>query len=100
MTGGLGFVTDMLNRDKANRTLLKDIREWRKRSVEVHRAKPSLNNIELDEDKLENSESTLREIISIRKTARKGKSRDLILLTLLVLGLLTLFAFLLIKYII
>ncbi len=100
MTGGLGFVTDMMNRDKANRSLLKDIKEWRKKSVKAHRPKASLADIKWEEDKLENKESTLAEIKNIQNSARKNKNRELIFWTLLVSGLLTLFTFLLIRYII
>jgi Fe2+ transport system protein B len=99
MTGGLGFVKDMMNRDKTNRTLLQDIRERRKQSKEAHRIKPSLNNIKWEENKLENTESTLREIKNIQKLARKEKLKDLILWTIIGLGLFTLFLFLLIRYI-
>lgn len=100
MTGGLGFVTDMMNRDKANRTLLKDIKEWRKKSVKAHIPKTSLADIKWEEDKLENTKSTLEEIKNIQNSARKNKIRELIFWTILVLGLLTLFTFLLIRYII
>ena len=100
MTGGLGFVTDMMNRDKANRTLLKDIKEWRKKSVKAHIPKASLANIKWEEDKFENTESTLAEIKYIRNSARKNRIRELVFWTILVLVLLTLFTFLLIRYII
>ena len=100
MTGGLGFVTDMMNRDRANRTLLKDIKEWRKKSVKAHIPKASIADIEWEEDKLENLESTLAEIKNIRNSARKDKIRELVFLTILVLGLLTLFTFLVLRFII
>jgi len=100
MTGGLGFVTDMMNRDRANRTLLKDIKEWRKKSVKAHIPKASIADIKWEEDKLENLESTLAEIKNIRNSARKDKIRELVFLTILVLGLLTLFTFLVLRFII
>ncbi len=100
MTGGLGFVTDMMNRDKANRTLLKDIKEWRKKSVKAHIPKASLANIKWEEDKLENTKPTLAEIKNIQNSARKNKIRELVFGIILVLGLLTLFTLLLLRYII
>ena len=100
MTGGLGFVTDMMNRDKANRTLLKDIKEWRKKSVKAHIPKASLDNIIWEEDKFENTESSLAEIKKIQSSARKNKMRELIFWTILVIGLLIVFTFLLVRYII
>jgi hypothetical protein len=100
MTGGLGFVTDMMNRDKANRALLKDIKEWRKKSVKAHIPKASLADIKCEEDRLENKESTLAEIKNIRNSTRKHKIEELVFGTILVLGLLTLFTFLLLRYII
>lgn len=100
MTGGLGFVKDMINRDKANRTLLQVIRERHKQSIESHRTKPSLNNIKWEENKLENPESTLREIKNIQKLARKEKLKDLIIWTIIGIGLFALFLFVLIRYII
>jgi len=100
MTGGLGFVTDMMNRDRANRTLLKDIKEWRKKSVKAHIPKASIADIKWEGDKLENLESTLTEIKNIRNSARKDKIRELVFLTILVLGLLTLFTFLVLRFII
>lgn len=36
MTGGLGFVSDMMNRDRENRQLLKNKREFIKRTAGVH----------------------------------------------------------------
>jgi len=93
-------VTDMMNRDKANRTLLKDIKEWRKKSVKAHITKASISDIKWEEDKLENLESTLAEIKNIRNSARKDKIRELVFLTILVLGLLTLFTFLVLRFII
>lgn len=98
MTGGLGFVTDMMNRDKANRALLKDIKEWRKKAVKAHIPNASLDDIKWEEDKFENTESTLVEIKNIQNSARKNKIRELIFWTIVVLGLLTLFVFLMIRY--
>ena len=77
MTGGFGHVRDMQIRDKNNRGLLQNIKEIHKKVTKAFIPKISYEKIALKEDNKNLLESSMVEILKIRKEARKRRITSL-----------------------
>jgi len=97
MTGGLGFVSDMANRDKANKGALRDMNDRHKRAVKAHAQHTHYEDIEIQDDIDKCPESTRLELEKIRKEAKRNRLKERIMWSILGTVLLLLFLFLISK---